>query len=474
MSTRKTTEIYTKHNNSIDENDEVNLNEILPESEQITPGTDNFKEEENAADENDNDHDEALSDSEEPENTLFGSKNKIKITHDQIWELHTSKNPHLNAATIYDYINRKHDGFSATLKSIKQAISKCPQCVGYPKQIVDPEPGFTSIPVSLYPGHILFIDSGKIFKRCQHGFEHIFSIVDNYSGHQWTKPIKNLKASTIIGIIKEYVSNFGIPNTIQVDPHRSNLSNKLEKYCKYNNINLKCTEKFVHKSNQNVEESFKGSHSTAKRIVSYQTDCYKQAEILVQECWHEIVQFRVSSLRNCSPKHYSTDDKSIEFWATPAEIFFNGRNLNMIVAPMFMREQFRPFHEIKISFDAIFQTRRREHQARIKNYNKMPTNVLKVSDYVIPLINRSSKNQRHLSFNHAMLVTAIDGGSVTCMSLNEKLPPLERISNWHRDMLKPVSPETLNQIDNTEPGQIGASVNSKFLNREFDKQPKFD
>ena len=346
MSTRKTKTLYEGLPNSSDDVDGIIINEILPESEQVTPGTVDFEEDpttENGDDATDSDD----ADLEEP--AVFGSKNKIKITHDQIWELHTSKNPHLNAATIYDYINRKHDGFSSTLKFIKQTISKCPQCVGYPKQIVEPEPGFTSIPISLYPGHILFIDSGKIFKKCPHGFEHIFSVVDNYSGHQWTRPIKNLKASTIIATLKEYVSNFGIPNTIQVDPHRSNLSNKLEKFCKYNNMNLKCTEKFVHKSNQNVEETFKGSHSTAKRMVAYQTDCYEQAEILQQECWHEIVAFRVSTLRNCSPKHYTTDDKAIEFWATPAEIFFNGRNLNMVVAPMFMREQFRPYNEIAIS-----------------------------------------------------------------------------------------------------------------------------
>ena len=103
----------------------------------------------------------------------------------------------------------------------------------------------------------------------------------------------------------------------------------------------------------------------------------------------------------------------------------------------------------------------------------MPTDLLKISDYVIPIINRTSKNQRHLSFNHTMQVTAIDGHSITCLSLNEQLPPLERLSTWHRQMLKKVSTETLNQIDCTQPGKIGEAVFTKFLNTVKTK-PQFD
>ena len=148
-----------------------------------------------------------------------------------------------------------------------------------------------------------------------------------------------------------------------------------------------------------------------------------------------------------------------------------GRNVNLVSAPAHVRETYKPVEEIIVYPRAIFETKRRNHQKRVKNANVKISPKFKPGDYCTMLHNRNLMNQRHFSFRDVMLVLAVEGNTIDCLSMNEQSIMTERLTHYHSDMLEPINDELLSKISTENPNNIGNSVNKRFLNI-FERQSK--
>lgn len=173
-----------------------------------------------------------------------------KIEKEIIRSIH--EKGHINARKVETMVKR--DYFIDKLgPKVSAVIANCIACILANRKEGKKECLLNPIDKGDVPLHTYHVDHLGPLKSTAKNYNHIFMVTDAFSKFVWIYPVKSTDADEVLKKLESQREIFGNPHTIIADKGGAFKSNKLEGYCKDNNINLHLITTGVPRGNGQIE-----------------------------------------------------------------------------------------------------------------------------------------------------------------------------------------------------------------------------
>jgi hypothetical protein len=233
-------------------------------------------------------------------------QNKILIPKSLIKHcLEVAHTPHFGSYKTYEFLRQKY----YWINMYKDVANFCKNCIRCMK--AKPKAKITTTNLiskkDLSVGELLAIDAVGPLPRSIDNKMYIITIIDHYSKYLEAIPVPNIKSQTVIKVLDDYFSKFGISKIVLSDNGSNFTSQELEKYFKDMNIEHRKSSVYYPQSNGLIERV----HRTLKESIT----------ALTEKVFNWTKNLLIFKLYYNNSKHLAT-------LYTPAEVFF-GRSLRL-------------------------------------------------------------------------------------------------------------------------------------------------
>lgn len=173
-----------------------------------------------------------------------------KIEKEIIRSIH--EKGHIDARKVETMVKR--DYFIDKLgPKVSAVIANCIACILANRKEGKKECLLNTIDKGDIPLHTYHIDHLGPLKSTAKSYNHIFMVTDAFSKFVWIYPVKSTDIDEVLKKLEYQREIFGNPHTIIADKGGAFKSNKMEEYCKENNINLHLITTGVPRGNGQIE-----------------------------------------------------------------------------------------------------------------------------------------------------------------------------------------------------------------------------
>ena len=273
---------------------------------------------------------------------------------------------------------------------VEKFIDECPAC-----RINHPKTNYEPLKMSMMP-NAPFEEVSVDFYGPTPSNTELLVLIDDYSRFVIVKELPNVKVDTVIPVIHEIVSTFGIPRILKSDNGPTFISKEFERMCEFFGIKHRLTTPYWPRANGEVERFMRNINKVMRNAA------------VVNECWQKELNLFLGAYR--ATPHSSTG-------VAPAELIFKFNNTQRLAQVC----EDRQFERTKI--DEIALENDRNAKLNIKKYGdkhlKVKISNFKVGDIVLyqqPCTKlRNKKRPRRLVENFEIL--DIKNSMITVKSL---------------------------------------------------------
>ena len=216
-------------------------------------------------------------------------KNRVKTRHQIVLPkalnniaIKIAHTTHFGHLKTYKFL-RKYYFWVAMFKDVKIYCASCVKCLTFKSRNITPQP-IQLMEKDAYPGQILSIDLvGKLPRSANNEF-YILTILDFASRYLELIPLKNITSYHIIKALNNYVTSFGIPQTIISDNGSQMTGQILKNWMLQLGIDHRYTSIYKPSSNGRLERA----HRDLKSGIACMIDqtCEWNDRLQFYKLWH--------------------------------------------------------------------------------------------------------------------------------------------------------------------------------------------
>jgi phage gp16-like protein len=150
----------------------------------------------------------------------------------------------------------------ALTQDVDNYVKSCPECCKFKKRKITPLP-LESFQDIFQPMDLVCMDAVGPFCRTQRGNKYVLTFMDAMSRIIRAVPVRDISGNTVVGVLKNYYADFGIPKAILSDNGSSFKNEQVERLQKALGIQIRYTS--IYKPSTNKIER---SHALLKDSIS--------------------------------------------------------------------------------------------------------------------------------------------------------------------------------------------------------------